>query len=135
MNPRLTPKDRGLIKGAMRRAFSRSELRKKVMAKSIVPGHQDPSRPRVTKWSRCAVCSGIKPAYLAVVDHISPVIPTNSSFEAMSLDETVDRMWCDEANLQAICEPCHDEKSTREKNERKLLKPKKPKKPRKAKNT
>lgn len=113
MNPRLTAKDRGLIKGAIRRAFARSELHRLVVEATRVE-HHDPERPRVKKWSRCQKCNILTPSYQIVVDHISPIIPIDTTFEAMSLDTVVDRTWCELRNLQGIDPLCHDAKTKAE---------------------
>ena len=124
-NPRITPRDRNRIKGALRRAYSQSELHKKILNSADLPNYSDPARPRVRKWSRCPVCQKPTPKYLMRVDHKEPVIPTNLSFEEMSLDLTADRMWCPEENQQPICPTCHDQKSALEREERKAHKAKK----------
>lgn len=118
MNNRLTPKDRGLIKGAVRRAFARSELRRSVlqMAKIV---HSDASRPRVKTWYKCAGCSKPFAQHQLEVDHVSPVIPTDTSLEEMSWDDLINRTWCDKMNLQVLCETCHYKKSAIEREERK----------------
>jgi 5-methylcytosine-specific restriction endonuclease McrA len=93
--------------------------------------HHDPARPRVTKWSRCesAACRRLTPTYQIEVDHIDPVIPVDQHFEDMSLDVVRDRLWCDESNLQGICEKCHDEKTNAEREARKpFAKPRRPRK-------
>lgn len=113
LNSRITARERGLIKGAIRRAFSRSDLRKTVIEACIVP-HIDSSRPRVKSWGLCAECNKPTPKSYLVVDHKEPVIPLNRSFEDMSLDEVVDRMWCPISNLQPICEDCHLTKTKQE---------------------
>lgn len=112
-NKRLTKKERNLLKGCIRRTFSRSELREKAIAASRID-HFDPDRPRVKKWSRCAHCKELTPTYLGDLDHKDPIIPTDSSFENMSLDEVVDRTWCSEDRLQFLCPTCHDEKTKAE---------------------
>lgn len=117
-NPRITKKERGLLKGAMRRVFSRSELRNKVISDSLVD-HTDASRPRVKKWGLCAVCNKPEAKSYLAVDHIQPVIPIDSSLEEMSLDEVANRIWCDIINLQSICPSCHDEKTSQEREARK----------------
>lgn len=129
-NPRITPRDRGLLKGAMRRAFARSELHKALMAKlEYLPDHKDPLRPRVKKWVRCPSCKQPRGKSEMILDHISPVIPAYTSFEEMGLDETANRLWCDPINLQPICQtPCHDIKTKAEKEAKKALQPPKPKK-------
>lgn len=107
MNNKISPKERGLIKGALRRVFSRSDLRRQVIDAAEVE-HSDPSRPRVKKWIRCEQCKDIKPKYLAVVDHLIPLIPLDSSLEDMTWDEVISRLWCDVKNLQVLCQdPCH----------------------------
>lgn len=121
-NPRITAKERGLLKGALRRVFSRSELRRKVIDAAVIPGYHDPSRPRVTKWCKCNVCSTPCPKYLCVADHIDPVIPVHTTFEEMGLDQTADRLWSPEENLQPICPTCHRSKSSLERAQRKSKK-------------
>jgi 5-methylcytosine-specific restriction endonuclease McrA len=112
-NPK-NPKERNLIKGAIRRVFSRSELRRQILDKAIVKDYYDPSRKRVTRWGKCSECNKLEPAYLLEVDHIEPVVPEDSSLEQMTWDELVDRVWCDERNLRPVCKPCHKLKSKEE---------------------
>lgn len=125
MNERLTPKDRGLIKGAIRRAFARSELRRSVlqMAKII---HSDPSRPRVKTWYRCTGCQKPFAQHQLEVDHISPVVPVNTTLEKMSWDDLINNTWCGKVGLQVLCEECHDSKSALEREQRKAFKNVKP---------
>jgi 5-methylcytosine-specific restriction endonuclease McrA len=84
--------------------------------------HFDPNRKRVTKWCRCAQCQKPEPKYLCAVDHVSPVIPINSSMEELSIDEVVNRIWCEKNNLQVLCEECHTVKTKAENKERRQLK-------------
>ena len=116
------PKERNLIKGAIRRVFSRSELRRKAIEQALVKDYADPKRPRVTKWGRCSECKEMTPLYKMQVDHKEPVIPLGSSLEEMSWDQVVDNVWCDERNLQPLCETCHKAKSKGEMVERRKLK-------------
>lgn len=88
----------------------------------MIPGYSDPSRPRVKTWCRCAVCKKPEAKSNVVADHISPVIPLDRSFGEMSLDETLDRMWCEPSNLQPICPACHKDKSKLETKQRKEFK-------------
>jgi 5-methylcytosine-specific restriction endonuclease McrA len=118
MNKRVTAKERNLIKGAIRRVFSRSELRRRIVDLTVMEGYSDPTRKRVKTWCLCPVCKVPTPKSYMQVDHIDPIIPLNRSFEEMSLDEVVDRIWCEENNLQALCETCHDKKTKAENAER-----------------
>ncbi len=120
-NPRITPQERGLLKNAIRRVFSRSDLRSKAVDKQTID-YSDPQRPRVKKWSICPICQKPTARYQLEVDHIEPVVPLDSSFDEMSWDTLVDRIWCQIENLQAVCIPCHTEKSSQEMKERNKLK-------------
>ena len=112
-NPRITAKERGLLKGAIRRVYSRSDIRRAVINASKVT-HSDPTRKRVKTWCRCAICQQPEAISLMVVDHRDPIIPVNSSLEAMSWDTVIDRTWCEENNLDAVCKTCHDVKTKAE---------------------
>lgn len=120
-NPRLTKKDMQLLKGAVRRAFARSELRKTVLEKNSVD-HFSEDRPRVTRWGFCSCCGLVVPKYTLQVDHIEPLQPIGTELTDMSMDELVNRAWCDETNLQAICKICHKAKSKAENAERRRIK-------------
>lgn len=113
MNNRISVKERGLIKGALRRVFSRSDLRRQAIELSVVQ-HIDPNRLRVKKWSICPMCKRYIPTYKMQVDHVLPVIGIHETLEAMSWDLLVDRLWCDPKNLLAICEEDHKEKTRQE---------------------
>ncbi len=137
-NPRITKKERGLLKGAIRRVFGRSELRRAIIEKSIVRGYHDPKRKAVKFWVKCTDCGEMEAKSNVQVDHFEPVIPLDRNFEEMSLDEVVDRVWCEESNLKITCEPCHREKTKLENKERKRIRDLKegrpPKKERKKRN-
>jgi 5-methylcytosine-specific restriction endonuclease McrA len=51
------------------------------------------------------------------VDHIDPVVDPVRGFEGW--DTFIDRLFCERENLQAICVPCHKEKSKAETQARK----------------
>ena len=61
------------------------------------------------------------------VDHEVPVIRPGEVLEGLTWDEVVNRLWCDESNLRAICLPCHKLKSKAENTERRKLKKEKKK--------
>jgi 5-methylcytosine-specific restriction endonuclease McrA len=126
-NPRITAQEWGLIKAAIRRVFSRSDLRRKVVARVRLI-HADPERPRVKKWVVCAICEQKVPEYLVQVDHISPVVPLDQSLEEIGIASLVDNIWCEEENLQVLCVDCHNFKSKAENAIRREHKKKKPKK-------
>lgn len=121
MNQRITKRERGLIKGSLRRVFSRSELRQQVVQASIIE-HTDNSRKKVKTWCRCAECKKPEAKSYIVVDHILPLIPLDKAFDDMSLDEVVDRLWCDIKNLQPLCASCHSAKTKAENKLRRTYK-------------
>lgn len=47
------------------------------------------------------------------MDHIEPVVPVNDGFT--SFDDYIHRMFCPEDGFAALCKPCHDEKTKKEK--------------------
>jgi 5-methylcytosine-specific restriction endonuclease McrA len=106
-----SPKERNLLKGALRRVFGRSELRNKVLDRHNID-YIDPTRPRVTRWSFCGECGVVEPRYKMQIDHILPVIRLDETLEDLSWTELIEeRLWCDESNLMPICLPCHKQKS------------------------
>ena len=121
-NPRISAQERGLLKGAIRRVFSRSDLRQTVINKSVVRGHIDRSRPRVKTWCKCALCGECDAKSNMQVDHRDPVIPLNKALTEISWDDLIDNLWCDVKNLDAVCERCHSVKTREENAERRKLK-------------
>lgn len=70
----------------------------------------------------CACCKEESPATILVdrkrvkniyVDHIDPIVDPSKGFEGW--DKMVDRMFCEEDNLQVLCKKCHDLKTQEEK--------------------
>lgn len=121
MNPRITKKEQGLIKGALRRVFARSELRIQVLKTNTVV-HADPDRVRVTRWGWCNECGCIEAAYKLQIDHKDPVIPIDKALDDFTWDEVVDRIWCDKENLIPLCLECHRRKTKVENKERRKYK-------------
>lgn len=121
-NPRISKKEQGLLKGAIRRVFGRSDLRRKVIELHIDKSYSDPKRKKVKYWIKCAECGNMEAKSNIQLDHVEPVIPVNRSFEEMTLDEVVDRQWCEEHNLKPMCKPCHYAKTKEENKQRRLFK-------------
>jgi hypothetical protein len=120
-NERISAKERGLIKGAIRRVFSRSDLRRSILEAGKVD-YFDPNRPRVKKWTRCSACGKLTPTYLAEVDHTDPIIPVDRSLESMTWDEIIDRVFCSPNNLAILDKICHKLKTASENAERRKIK-------------
>lgn len=118
----MSKKEQGLLKGAIRRVFSRSELRRQVIESARLLNYDNPDRPRVKKWSTCAGCQTPTPQYLLQADHIEPVVPITKSLDDMTWDELVERIWCEPHLLQSLCLKCHKEKSKLENAQRRAFK-------------
>ena len=115
-------KERGLLKGAIRRIFSRSDLRRSVIENAIVKGYHDPKRKAVKFWVKCTACGKMEAKSNVQVDHHIPVIPTDRSLEEMTWDEVIERQWCEASNLKICCKPCHQAKTKIENKERRRIK-------------
>ena len=61
---------------------------------------------------QCATCKGWFPEKQINVDHIKPAGSLNC---AQDLPGFVDRLFCEQDNLQVLCEKCHDIKTKLEK--------------------
>lgn len=61
---------------------------------------------------KCNVCGGLFPNKDVVVDHIKPAVDPIKGFE--SWDIFIERLLCEEDNLQLICKECHSTKSDKE---------------------
>lgn len=121
-NPRITAKERGLIKGSIRRVFSRSDLRRKVIESYIDNSYSNPQRKKVKYWIKCSNCSTMEAKSNIQLDHVLPVVPVDSSFEEMDMNDFLNRQWCEENNLKPLCKPCHTVKTKIENKERRLAK-------------
>ena len=58
------------------------------------------------------------------VDHVEPVIPYNMYYYELEWNDFMLRVHCEANNLQHICKECHEEKNTKEKRVRKLMRDK-----------
>lgn len=112
------------IRGALRRAFSRSPVVKEVMdaSRREMPRYNKDGSRHKKNWvqAQCQVCNEWCSKSKMAVDHITPVISVEQGKQ--SWDEFVARLWCDKSNLQRICDTCHDKKTYAERIARLLIK-------------
>ena len=120
----MTAKERNLVKDAIRRVFSRSELRRGVLDMSTVapPKAVALNRPKVKTWCLCTTCEILEAKSYMEVDHKDPVVPIKSTLKDMTWDEVVDRIWCEVGNLQPMCKQCHKTKTKEEQKQRREIK-------------
>jgi hypothetical protein len=52
------------------------------------------------------------------VDHIEPVVAVEDSGKEKDWNKIIDRMFCEEENLQSLCWLCHKSKSLAERGDR-----------------
>ena len=68
---------------------------------------------RLVFHSLCADCRSLYPETTCAVDHILPVVDPHKGF--VSWDSVIERLFCEEDNLQVLCKSCHDVKTQKEK--------------------
>lgn len=113
-----------MIRGAIRRTFSRSPIVREVLmdGRREVPKYNKDGtlakKPAVQY--QCQVCSSWVSSTMIAVDHVIPVISTEDGFKGW--DIFVERLFCNKDNLQRICDPCHDTKTAKERFERNMKK-------------
>jgi len=107
------------IRGALRRAFSRSPLVREVLEESRqeFPRYKKDGTRHKKNWVKrqCQVCDQWVSSSHIAVDHIDPVISVE--FGKQDWNEFIDRLWCNtsgKTNLQRLCDPCHDKKTQEE---------------------
>lgn len=101
------------IRGALRRAFSRSPIVREILEESRqeFPRYKKDGTRHKKNWVKrqCQVCDEWVGSSKIAVDHIIPVISVEDGKQ--DWNEYIARLWCDKANLQRICDPCHDKKT------------------------
>lgn len=119
---RKLPKRRGRVSAASKRTRSRKP---KVYNQDryIIPALRKiwryyPIRRQVLSEANetCAICK-TRTAELQV-DHIIPIGTCKREDGRTDYNKFIDSLLCQKPNLQAVCKPCHSEKTKRENNER-----------------
>lgn len=102
------------IRSALRRASSKYPVKWQVLEKARRPFRGKDKR---TKWEyQCNSCKHWFKTKDVQVDHI---IPAGSLRDYEDLAGFVERLFCEEDNLQVLCNTCHDVKTAKEKEEAK----------------
>lgn len=117
------------IRSALRRMFSRSPVVWEVLKEGrryYAKFNKDGSRAKKDGVEiHCEVCSNwTRSPIKTSVDHVQPVVPVDGSFDPQDPDWNmyIDRLCCAKANLQRICDTCHDRKTALERVARKEAK-------------
>ena len=110
------------IRGALRRTFSRSPIIREVLFKvrrEVPKYNQDGARSKKDAVQyRCNVCGTYVGSTKVSVDHINPVVSVSEGF--IDFNTFIARLFCDSANLQVICDSCHNTKTQTERISRLL---------------
>lgn len=110
------------IRGANRRLFARSPFvqEKQEESRQEFPRYKKDGTRHKKNWVKreCEVCGNWTPSSQIAIDHKDPVVPPDgfpSHFDMWDrIKLFLQRLWCDKANLQRICDPCHDSKTKAE---------------------
>lgn len=117
------PKTRcgGLWTEAKFKSFIKNNLRRASI--KWAPIQNIPKKARTGRGLyRCAGCNEEVPATIKVdrkrvkfifVDHINPIVDPNVGWT--NWDDVIDKMFCEEDNLQLLCGDCHSTKTAEEK--------------------
>jgi hypothetical protein len=105
-----------VIRGAIRRAFHRSPtaIAVKMAARREIPKfNMDGGRAKKDQVQYlCSLCGEWHKGSMVAVDHKIPVIDPEVGF--VDWNTLIERVFCDESNLQVLCEGCHKNKTDRE---------------------
>ncbi len=100
---------------SIKRNFSRSKRAKALKDKHILKGVKG---VKGGKMVMCESCGSHIPYYKSQLDHIDPITPVMISQKVMSFIMLLERVFCDDNNLQVICPECHKKKNNRERGQR-----------------
>jgi len=106
------------------RSFIRSTLRRASMRWGPINSVKKKAWVERGKYL-CASCKQVVSLTLngkknVFVDHKVPVVDTEEGFKGW--DVFIERLFCEESNLEVLCKSCHDTKSAGEREERKKSK-------------
>lgn len=101
------------VTSALRAGARRWPPKYETLAEAKTEKKQNPKTGRVAQWYQCASCKQEFMQKDMEIDHIKPVVDPKKGF--VSWDDFIERLYCESSNLQALCKPCHKEKTTKEK--------------------
>lgn len=105
------------VKSALRSASQKWPPKYKTLSKAFVGRRTNPATGREAKFFKCNRCGEEFTSSNIEVNHIEPVIPV-TGFD--SWDKVIERLFCEEEGLEALCRPCHKIITKNENAERKL---------------
>ena len=107
---------KSFISSVLRKGFSRWPPKYLALKKALVGKKLNKATGRMAYHYQCAKCKKHFPTTEVQVDHTAPVVCTEEGFKGW--DVYVERLFCEEDNLQVLCVSCHKKKSLVENKER-----------------
>ena len=111
-----TARKKSFITSVLRGGSRRWPPRNAVLNASKTVKKINPKSGRMAQHYRCASCLGEFPAKEVAVDHVNPVVEPSVGF--VDWNTFITRLYCDEDNMQVLCDTCHDFKSSVERKQR-----------------
>lgn len=116
--------ENSVIRGAIRRVFSRSplvqEVRRKVRQERTQYNRNGKPSKKKAVFYQCAICGCWHRAKNSSVDHKIPVVDPIIGF--VDWNTFVSRLFCGIEGLQVLCDKCHDKKTAEERKIRNMVK-------------
>lgn len=107
------------VTSALRAAARRWPPKFRVLAKAMVGSFVNAKTGRKALHYKCAQCAEVFPGKEVQVDHKKPVIAKEGFVD---WDTYIDRLFCEDANLQVLCLECHKAKTNEERKQAKEIK-------------
>lgn len=104
------------ITSALRAAFRKWPPKFKALKNAATEKRTNVKTGRIAQHYRCACCGFDFPLKEVQVDHKKPVVDVKKGF--VDWDTFIQRLYCEVANLQVVCKPCHKIKSQQERASR-----------------
>ncbi len=101
---------RGWIRSLLRAGSLKWPPRNEAIAAAFVQRGTNPKTGRLCKLHKCLKCKGLFTQSEMKVDHIKPIVDPAVGFTTW--DDFIAALFCEVHNLQAVCGPCHDQKTT-----------------------
>lgn len=105
------------VKSALRAASQRWPPKYCVLNAAKVGKKINWKTGRIAEHYKCNSCKKEFPLKEVQVDHLNPVVPVTGF---TTWDEVINNMFCEQEDLQVLCTECHNTKSLRERQERKI---------------